>query len=298
MQDQNRHFLGVYAATATAFNEDLSVAYERVVEHAAWQTSEGVDGLVPNGSLGEYEALSNQERAQVVEATIEGADTKAEVVPGVSGKTATEAVHWTEHAAKLGCAGVMCLPPTSHAPTHEEVLAHYREVASVGIPVIAYNNPFSTRIDLVPELLAQISEIDGIVGVKEFSGDIRRIAHIRELAADFQVIAGADDVVVEGALMGATGWIAGFVNAFPAQSVRLWSLTQAQDWDAARALYREMLPIMRWDADPRFVQAIKLGQEEAGRYGGPVRLPRLPLSADDEKTVRAAARRALAATSQ
>ncbi len=298
MQDRNRHFPGVYAATTLAFNDDLSIAYDRVTEHCAWQAEQGVDGIVPNGSLGEYEALTDAERARVVEATVQGVDGRADVVPGVSGKSAAEAVRWTHQAADLGCAGVMCLPPTSHAPTHDEVLAHFREVASVGIPVIAYNNPFSTRVDLVPELLARIAEIDGIVAVKEFSGDIRRIAHIRELAPHLQIIAGADDIVVEGALMGATGWIAGFVNAFPSQSVRLWGLTQNQDWDAARTLYREMLPILRWDADPRFVQAIKLAQEEAGRYGGPVRLPRLPLSADDEKSVREAARKGMEATSQ
>jgi 1-pyrroline-4-hydroxy-2-carboxylate deaminase len=220
----------------------------------------------------------------------------ADVIPGVAGKGADEARRWTEHAAELGCPAVMALPPTSHAPTDAEVVAHYRAVAAVGLPVIAYNNPFSTRVDLVPELLARLAgEVPGVVAVKEFSQDGRRVARVRELAPRLAVLCGCDDLLVESMLLGAVGWIAGFVNAVPAQSVALHRLCRQRRWDAAADLYRAMLPILRWDADPRFVQAIKLGQEEAGRYGGPVRLPRLPLDPDDATRVRAAARAALAA---
>lgn len=291
----NKRFVGVYTATAITLNDDHSINYDRFAEHCAWQAAEGASGVVPNGSLGEYEAFSDQERAQVVVAAVEATSGTAEVIAGVSGKSAAEAVRWTEQAAEAGCTGVMCLPPTSHAPTVNEMLAHFEAVAAVGIPVVAYNNPFSTRIDLVPELAARLGEIDGIVAIKEFSGDIRRVAHIKELAPDLQVMAGSDDVLVEEVFMGATGWIAGFSNAFPSQSVHLFNLCMAGDWEPAKDLYREMLPIMRWDADPRFVQAIKLALVEAGRYGGPVRLPRLPLSAEDEKTVIEETRRALKA---
>ncbi|HZR51605.1 MAG TPA: dihydrodipicolinate synthase family protein [Streptosporangiaceae bacterium] len=289
-------FAGVYAATTTPFRADGSLDVERYEEHCAWLTAEGVDGIIPNGSLGEYEALTDAERAGVVTAALAGAGGRIPVVPGVSGKSGAEARRWAEHAAQAGAPAVMALPPTSHKPTDAEVVAHYAEVAKAGLPIIAYNNPFSTRVDLTPELLALIAaEVELVVAVKEFSQDVRRIWRIREEAPRLEPICGCDDTFVESMLAGATGWIAGFVNAFPAQSVRLHRLCAAGDYATAAKLYRAMLPILRWDADPRFVQAIKLGQEEAGRYGGPVRLPRLPLTPDDEARVRAAARAALEA---
>ncbi len=288
-------FPGVLTASSTPFTADGALDLDRFAEHCAWQVDEGVRGIVPNGSLGEYEALTHDERAAVVKAAIAAVGDRAQVIPGVSGKSAAEAVGWAQQAAEAGAHAVMCLPPTSHGPTDDEVVAHFAAVAAVGLPVIAYNNPFSTRVDLTAPLLARLAEIDGVVAVKEFSQDVRRIALIRELAPSLEVLVGCDDLLAEGVLMGATGWIAGFVNAFPAQSVRLFDLASAGKWDEALPLYRAMLPILRWDADPRFVQAIKIGQEEAGRYGGPVRLPRLPLPADEEATARKQSRQALEA---
>ena len=289
-------FAGVYAAATTPFRADGSLDLERYERHCAWLADEGVDGVIPNGSLGEYEALNDAERAAVVTAAVTGVGGRIPVVPGVSGKTGAEARRWTEHAAQAGAHAVMALPPTSHKPTDAEVVAHFAEVAKAGLPIIAYNNPFSTRVDLVPALLARIAdEVGQVVAVKEFSQDVRRIWQIREQAPRIEAICGCDGTFVESMLAGATGWIAGFVNAFPAQSVRLHRLCAAGDWASAAKLYRAMLPILRWDADPRFVQAIKLGQEEAGRYGGPVRLPRLSLPDDEAAQVRAAARTAIEA---
>lgn len=289
-------FAGVYVAATTPFRADRSLDLERYERHCAWLADEGVDGVIPNGSLGEYEALNDAERAAVVTAAMTGVGGRIPVVPGVSGKTGAEARRWADHAAEVGAPAVMALPPTSHKPTDAEVVAHFAEVAKAGLPIIAYNNPFSTRVDLVPALLARIAdEVEQVVAVKEFSQDVRRIWQIREQAPRIEAICGCDDTFVESMLAGATGWIAGFVNAFPAQSVRLHRLCAAGDWATAAKLYRAMLPILRWDADPRFVQAIKLGQEEAGRYGGPVRLPRLPLPDDEAEQVRAAARAAIEA---
>jgi 1-pyrroline-4-hydroxy-2-carboxylate deaminase len=289
-EDAAVRFPGVYAATTTPFGRDGSVDVDQFGKHCGWLVDEGVAGLVPNGSLGEYECLTDAERAQIVATAISAADGRVPVVPGVSGKSAAEACRWAQQAAEAGAAAVMALPPTSHKPAPEEVVAHFAEVGRVGLPVIAYNNPFSTRVDLTPPLLARLAEIEQVQAVKEFSQDARRVAQIREQAPRLEVICGCDDTLVEAMLLGATGWIAGYVNAFPAESVRLHALCAAGDFLAAVRLYRVMLPALRWDADPRFVQAIKLAQEEAGRYGGPVRLPRLPLPPDEAAEARAAAR--------
>lgn len=288
-------FTGVYTATTTPFDEAGKLDLDSYRAHCAWQVDAGVAGIVPNGSLGEYENLDDDERAALVVTACDTIGDRAEVIAGASGQSSRQACRWAEQAAEAGAAAVMVLPPTSHAPTDQEVVAHYREVARVGLPIVAYNNPFSTRVDLTPPLLAQLSQIDEVRAVKEFSQDVRRVAHIRELAPRLQVICGCDDVFVEAMVMGAVGWIAGFVNAFPAQSVRLYELCRTGDYRKAVELYRKMLPILRWDADPRFVQAIKVAEEEAGRPGGPTRPPRLPLSQADEREVRAAARAALEA---
>ena len=283
-------FAGVYAATTTPFRDDGSVDIGQFGAHCAWLIEEGVAGLIPNGSLGEYEALSDAERAGIVTTAIDAADGRVPVVPGVSAKSGPEARRWAEQAAEAGAAAVMSLPPTSHKPTGDEVVAHFAEVARAGLPIIAYNNPFSTRVDLTPPLLARLAGIGQVQAVKEFSQDSRRVAQIREQAPRLEVLCGCDDTLVEAMLLGATGWIAGYVNAFPAASARLYELCAAGDYRAAMDLYRVLLPALRWDADPRFVQAIKLAQEEAGRYGGPVRLPRLPLPADEDAEARAVAR--------
>jgi 4-hydroxy-tetrahydrodipicolinate synthase len=271
---------------ATPFGAGGGLDLDALGAHCARLADGGVQGLVPCGSLGEYEALSDDERARVVTTSLDAAGGRVEVVPGVSAKSGTEARRWTEHAAESGCRAVMCLPPTAHAPTPDEVVAHFREVAKAGLPIIVYNNPFSTRVDLTPELLARLVEIDEVVAVKEFSQDVRRVAAIRQAAPGLEVICGCDDTFVEAMLMGATGWIAGFANALPAESVELYDLCAKGDWEQAVASYLPMLPLLRWDADPRFVQAIKLTMDELGRYGGPVRLPRLALSQADGELVR------------
>jgi 4-hydroxy-tetrahydrodipicolinate synthase len=285
---------GVYVAMTTPFCDDGTIDVDAVADNCTWLAEAGCAGIIPNGSLGEYETFSDDERAGNVKAAVDALSGRIPVIPGVSGKSAREARRWAEQAASCGCPAVMSLPPTSHAPTDDEVVAHFREVAAVGLPIIVYNNPFSTRVDLRPALLARLYEIDEVVAVKEFSQDIRRVAAIAEVAPGLQILCGADDTFVEAMLMGAVGWIAGFVNAFPHQSVRLHQLCVAQRWQEAVALYRSMLPLLRYDSDPVFVQAIKIAQAEAGRPAGGVRLPRLPLPDDDAARVRLLARALLA----
>ena len=277
---------GVFVATTTPFDANGALDLRAYEDHCAWLAGSGVSGVIPNGSLGEYETLSDDERASVVKAAVEALEGRVPVIPGVSAKSGPEARRWAEHAASAGCPAVMALPPTSHAPTDDEVVAHFRTVAEVGLPIIAYNNPFSTRVDLRPGLLRRLAEIPEVVAVKEFSQDVRRVAAIRGQAGDLQVLCGCDDTFVEAMLMGAVGWIAGFANAFPVESVRLYDLCASGRWDEARELYRALLPLLRYDADPVFVQAIKIAQEEVGHPAGGVRLPRLALPEEEQDRVR------------
>lgn len=280
------HFPGVYVATTTPFADDWSVDLDAYRAHCRWLIDAGVAGLVPMGSLGEYESLEPDERRAVVEAAVEAADGRAKVVPGVSAPSARQARQHAEHAAAAGADGVMALPPVIHAATRAEIVAHYDEVARAGLPIVVYNNPFSTKLDLLPDLLAELSAIDQVVAVKEFSGDVRRVSEIIEVCPDLEVMCGADDIALESAVMGATGWIGGFTGVLPEATVRVFELGRDHRLDEALPLYRAMLPLLRWDTTPLFVQAIKLAQTLVGQPGGAARSPRLPLSEEDNGLIK------------
>ncbi|RZS32854.1 4-hydroxy-tetrahydrodipicolinate synthase [Herbihabitans rhizosphaerae] len=274
---------GVIVATALPYTEDLSAPaglrpdLDRYAEHCQWLVANGCRGVGPNGSLGEYSSLTDAERRAVARTAVEAVGDKGIVVVGVHGAGAHQARYWAELAAEDGADGVLCLPPTMYRANPGEVIHHFTEVAKAGLPIMVYNNPIDTKVDLTPELVAEIARIDNVVAVKEFSGDVRRVLEIRE-RCDIAVVAGADDVVLESLLMGATGWFAGFPNVFPAESARLYSLATQGKLDEARALYEPLVAAFRWDSRIEFVQAIKYGMDVVGRFGGPCRPPRGPLS--------------------
>jgi 4-hydroxy-tetrahydrodipicolinate synthase len=285
---------GVLVATALPLTPALTVDFDRYAEHVEWLAAQGCHGATPNGSLGEYQTLTPQERARVVTAAVAAAPEGFTVMPGVAAYGAAEARRWAEQAGEAGCPAVMLLPPNAYRADERAVIAHYREVAKAGLPIVAYNNPFDTKVDLTPELLAELHREGLIVGVKEFSGDVRRIYRIAELAPGVDVLCGSDDVTLELAIGGAPGWVAGYPNAFPKASVDLWHAAKAGDLDKALPLYRLLHPLLRWDSQTEFVQAIKLSMDMAGRYGGPCRQPRVPLTPEHENIVREATEKALA----
>lgn len=216
-------------------------------------------------------------------------------MPGVAAYGSAESRRWAEQARDAGCRSVMLLPPNAYRADERSVLAHYEEVAKAGIPVVAYNNPIDTKVDLVPELLAKLYGEGYIHAVKEFSGDVRRAYQLAELAPGLDLLIGADDVLLELAVAGAKGWVAGYPNALPGASVELYHAAVEGDLDTAGKLYRQLHALLRWDSKVEFVQAIKLSMDIVGRHGGPVRPPRVPLLPEQEAAVRAATERAVAA---
>lgn len=286
---------GVIVATALPFHDDLSVDYDTYAEHVAWLASRGVDGVAPNGSLGEYQTLTAEERARVVEVAVQASPPGFVVMPGVGAYGAMESRRYAEQAANVGAQAVMALPPNTYPADRRGIVEHFREVAAAGLPVSAYNNPIDTKVDLTPVLLAELHREGLIVAVKEFSGDVRRIYQIAELAPELDPMVGTDDTVLEVAIAGAKGWIAGYANAFPVASMQLYRACMAGDLQTALPLYRLMHPLLRWDTKTEFIQAIKLSMEIVGRPGGRCRPPRQPLLPEQEAAVRKATEAALAA---
>ncbi|MFH8579889.1 dihydrodipicolinate synthase family protein [Streptomyces zaomyceticus] len=285
---------GIMVATALPLRDGGAVDHDAYAEHVAWLIDQGCDGVVPNGSLGEYQTLTDDERARVVHTAVEAAGDGSRVMPGVSAYGSAEAARWAEQAAEAGAGSVLLLPPNTYRADERSVRAHYAEVAAVGLPVVAYNNPLDTKVDLTPALLARLHADGSVVAVKEFSGDVRRAYELAELAPDLDLLVGADDVLLELALAGAVGWIAGYPNALPRSCATLYRAAVAGDLDTALPLYRSLHPLLRWDSKVEFVQAIKLSMDLAGRYGGPTRAPRVPLAPEQEAVVRAATEKALA----
>ncbi|MEU6706932.1 dihydrodipicolinate synthase family protein [Streptomyces wuyuanensis] len=291
---RTRPWHGIMVATALPLRDDLSVDHDAYAAHVAWLIENGCDGVVPNGSLGEYQTLTDDERARVVRTAVEAAGDGNRVMPGISAYGSAEARRWADQAAEAGAGSVLLLPPNAYRADPDTVAAHYAEAARSGLPVVAYNNPYDTRTDLTPELLARLHGEQSIVAVKEFSGDVRRAYEIAELAPGLDLLVGADDVLLELALAGAVGWIAGYPNALPSACATLYRAAVTGDLDTALPLYKSLHPLLRWDSKTEFVQAIKLSMDLAGRPGGPTRPPRSPLTGEQESAVRAATEKALA----
>ncbi|MEU8817577.1 dihydrodipicolinate synthase family protein [Actinoplanes sp. NPDC048796] len=291
---------GVIVATALPYREDssapagLAVDYDKFAEHCDWLISSGCHGVGPNGSLGEYSSLTDAERRKVVQVAVEAVGGRGVVVAGVHGPGWHQAKHWAELAAEDGADGVLALPPTMYRASAAQVVEHYTHIAEAGLPMMIYNNPHDTKVDLVPSLVAEIARIPQVKAVKEFSGDVRRLFEIRE-RCDIDVVAGADDVLFELMVDGAVGWFAGFPNVFPAESVLIYNLMRDGQVAEARALYEKLVALFRWDSRTEFVQAIKLSMDIVGRYGGPCRPPRGALTPEHRAQIEAETKQAVEA---
>ncbi|MFI5184865.1 MAG: dihydrodipicolinate synthase family protein [Vicinamibacteria bacterium] len=275
---------GVMPAITTPFNTDLRIDHAFLTEHAAWLVESGATGLVPCGSLGEGSTLSATERRQVIETCVRAVGDRVPIVPGIAALSTSDAVHMAREAARLGCRGLMVLPPYAYSTDWREMKAHVAAVLSATeLPCLLYNNPVAYKTDFVPEQIAELARDHGnLAAVKESTTDVRRVTSIKALVDErLEVLVGVDDAIVEGLHAGAVGWIAGLVNAFPLESVALYRYATLNRTQEALDLYRWFLPLLRMDTVPKFVQLIKLVQEKVGRGSTRVRPPRLPLEGEE-----------------
>jgi 4-hydroxy-tetrahydrodipicolinate synthase len=290
------NWTGVISAITTAFKPDYSVDHAFLARHAQWQIEHGVDGVVAPGSLGESATLSFDEKVAVLK-TLVGALGPKPVVAGIASLGTAEAVALAKAAEQAGCAGLMVLPPYVYASDWGEMKAHVQAVLrATGLPCMLYNNPAAYRTDFLTEQIAELAdEHDNLRAVKESSGDARRVTAIRARCGDrLAVFAGLDDMVVEAVRVGAVGWIAGLVNALPRETMALFNHAVRGEVGEADALYRWFLPLLRMDTVVKFVQLIKLVQQEVGMGNERVRGPRLPLAGPEREAALATIRAVLA----
>jgi dihydrodipicolinate synthase/N-acetylneuraminate lyase len=281
-------FPGIIPAAITPFTADDQVDVPALQTNLEALLAAGIGGIVATGTMGEAGQLGDAERRVVVETCVAAAAGRVPVIVGVSAGSTAAAVKNATAARDAGATAVMCLPPQNYAGTAAEIVAFYAEVARVGLPIMAYNNPVASGVDLTPALIAAVAaEVDGVVAVKECSGDARRIAQLVN-DTDLEILVGGDDWALEGFATGATGWVSGVANVVPAECVELQALVEAGRLPEARALYARLLPLARLDMTMHLVQYFKGAMDAVGLHGGAARGPRLPLDADGQAALDAA----------
>jgi 1-pyrroline-4-hydroxy-2-carboxylate deaminase len=287
---------GVMPAMTTPFDPSMNVDHKFLAQHAAWQLGNGCSGLVMLGSLGEGATLEHDEKIAILKTAVRVAG-KAPVVAAISSLSTAGAVQLAKEAEAAGCSGLMVLPPYVYTSDWREMKQHVSAtIAATKLPCMLYNNPVSYKTDFQPEQIAELAgERVNLMAVKESSADVRRVSSIRALVGDrLQIFVGVDDVIAEGAGAGAVGWVAGLVNAFPAESVKLFELARAGKGGEVAEIYRWFLPLLRMDTVPKFVQLIKWVQEEAGVGSARVRAPRLQVEGTELKEATAVFQKAMA----
>jgi 4-hydroxy-tetrahydrodipicolinate synthase len=270
---------GVIPAATTEFTADGSLALEATARHLDTMIAAGIRGAVMLGTMGENTSLSPDEKLDVIRTALEISHGRIPILAGVAEYTTATACRFARDAERSGVDGLMVLPAMVYKSDARETMTHFRAVArSTGLPVLCYNNPPVYGVDLTPELFAAMADEPNLVAIKESSEDVRRLTDLKNLTGDrYALLQGVDDLALEGALLGARGWISGLANAFPRESVQLWDLATAALVAQALPLYRWFMPLLHMDTSPKLVQYIKLAASMTGTGAEHVRAPRLPL---------------------
>jgi 4-hydroxy-tetrahydrodipicolinate synthase len=271
-------FPGIIPAVTTPFDANGAVDTAGHAANVRFLLDAGVHGVVGTGTMGEAGSLSAAERRLVLETVVEAVDGAVPVIAGISAGTADAAIAYARDAA--GIDAVMCLPPLGYRADVAELIAYYEAVVDgTGLPVMLYNNPEASGVDLRAEQIVAIADrVPGIVAVKECSGDVRRIPALIAAAPQLEILVGGDDWALEGFAAGATGWVTGVADVAPRECVALYEHVLAGELEPAREIYQRLLPLARFDMTPKLVQYFKAAQDEVGLAGGPCRAPRLPLA--------------------
>ncbi len=271
---------GVYPAATTQFAEDGSIDMADTQRVLTALVDDGVDGLIILGTCGENNSLTAEEKRDVLRAAVGAVGGRVPLVTGVSELTTDRAIAYARDAERIGLDGLMVLPAMVYVPTPDELFTHFRMIAeATRLPIMLYNNPPAYRVSIGFETLDRLADLANIVAVKESAPDPRRFTDLINRYGDrYAIMAGLDDVALEGLFLGATGWVSGLTSAFPQESVMLVEAVRRGEWATARQIYRWFMPLLHLDAEHDLVQSIKLAEQIMGRGSERVRMPRLPLA--------------------
>ncbi len=286
-------FRGTYTVMITPFDRTGAIDLAAMADLTDWQITEGIHGLVPLGSTGEFLSMTDAERHDVAKQVIDTAAGRVPVLIGTGAERTEDVIRYSREAEALGADGVMIIPPFYSTPTEDELFEHYRRIGeTLSIPIMIYNNPATANVDLTPRIVERLSLIDNVRYIKESTMDVTRIRDILEFCGDRMTVFGGI-MGFESFLAGAAGWVAVGSNVMPKALAGIFSRwADARDYDGARALYHQALPVIRLVGGHRYVSATKAALALMGRDVGAPRAPRLPLPAAEMPMVEAALRAA------
>jgi 4-hydroxy-tetrahydrodipicolinate synthase len=286
---------GVFPALTTKFTASDEIDWDAMASHLEFQLDAGIHGLIILGSLGENATLNPAEKLEMVRFFADSDRRGLPLVACIAESSTREAREFAAAAEAAGADGFMLLPPMRYPSDRRETLTYFNEVAAAtSLPIMLYNNPIAYGTDISPEDFARLGDNPRFEAIKESAADTRRFPEIKRLVGDrFALFCGVDDLALECFALGAVGWVAGLVVAFPRETVRLWDMCMQGRWDEARTLYEWFLPLLHLDIGPKFVQQIKLVEALMGVGSSKVRAPRLQLTEADASRVEEILQKAL-----
>lgn len=283
----NVQWKGVFPALTTKFTTDDKLDFNFFEKNLKAQLAAGVEGVILGGTLGESSVLSNEEKFSLVKFAVEKVEGKVPVVMNIAEGSTREAVKLASEAKKCGAKGLMMLPPMRYKSDHRETVAYFKAVAdSTDLPIMVYNNPIDYKIEVTLDMFAELAENKNIQAVKESTRDVSNVTRMVNRFGDrFKILCGVDTLAMEELVLGADGWVAGLVCAFPKETVAVYQLTKANKIAEALKIYRWFLPLLELDIHPKLVQYIKLAEQEVGLGSEQVRAPRLTLMGEERDRV-------------
>ncbi len=278
---------GVMPAVTTKFNSDDTLDLKMFRTNIEAQVKAGVHGIVLGGSLGEASTLTAEEKKILIKETINIVDGKIPVIMTIAEQATTVALQAVKDAEESGADGLMILPPMRYKSTDHETVTFFKDIASsTELPIMIYNNPVDYKIEVTVSMFKELLELKNITAVKESTRDIINIGRLRNaFGSDLSILTGVDPLALESLLIGADGWVAGLVCAFPAETVAIYELAKAGYAKEATEIYRWFLPLLELDISPQLVQNIKLAEVATGIGTETVRKPRLPLQGEERERV-------------
>lgn len=281
------NWTGVYPALTTKFTNNDRLDFAMFEKNLHAQLGAGANGVIIGGSLGEASTLDNHEKLDLIRFAVEKVAGKAPVVMTVAEGSTRHALSLAQEAEKAGANGLMVLPPMRYKSDHRETVTFYKTIASAcNLPIMVYNNPVDYKVEVTLDMFAELADVSTIQSVKESTRDVSNVTRmINRFGKRFKILCGVDTIAMEELMLGADGWVAGLVCAFPKETVAVYQLTKAGKIDEALKIYRWFLPLLELDIHPKLVQYIKLAESEVGLGTEHVRAPRLPLVGEERERV-------------
>ncbi len=278
---------GVFPALTTKFTPDDKLDFALFEKNLRAQLEAGVEGVILGGSLGEASVLSNEEKFDLVKFTVDKVAGKVPVVMNIAEGSTREAVKLASEAKRFGATGLMMLPPMRYKSDHRETVRYFKDVAdSTDLPIMIYNNPIDYKIEVTLDMFGELAEKQNIQAVKESTRDVSNVTRmVNRFGNRFKILCGVDTLAMEELILGADGWVAGLVCAFPRETVAIYKLTKANKIEEALKIYRWFLPLLELDLHPKLVQYIKLAEQETGIGSENVRAPRLTLAGEERERI-------------